>query len=1243
MTSIVKKVLRSSGKKKKIHLHLEHQKNAPQDPPSPDLSSLKPYEVAILRDVLKRQEEFESEETSRRQRLHDCLVSYEDEVKKQANQKTKLRTVDVRVCRLCFKTKFPDGLGKACYDCHERVCNACGAFSMPSWNAKKQKNVKGKWRCVMCEMKRDVVAMTGEWHPGNRIPVKPTSKFKTKLSVSEMDSSETDDRTRFHLVSSPEKEIKESTESDVFCEVDDEATSYKPNKRAQKYIYRRRSSAPLECDFDEDIDVEEFHRERQMSRIRRQSKRSRRRFLSGSSATSATENQSTEMSVEKSDSDVNVSDNKQSKYSSQHSLREKIHHHTKRGPLQKTKRVPSVLSLQEYPTSDRHISRHEHSLKESRKHIHHTSIDSNVGKQRPHKRTLRGQCSLQTSPGREFTSRTPSIKISKNTSDENDASLYHKQCQSLNEDDLLNASDSCVQVSDSNRNVQSDSSPVFQSRSVHHSLKLKGQRSLDQGERCRKSKTRPRDTYTSRDSSDTSPTSPSMAEFHSKIERQRECYHSSSSSVFSDSKQGWSEEFSRSEHSVTSPQRKPEPVDISNERKFTTHRSFTKGLTPKRLSSNSLSPDMALFRSQKREEKRNRFIHQVRSGSVSPRMGIRSEEAENIRDNYNRRMTLPSGLDIEYNTSTGDKYLSRARRVILHRNENDNSMRTRGLGMRVVGGKRRHDGNLGSFVSMVTKGSPADKQGILEGDEIVEWNGESLVNATFEQAHGIMNKEPKNIVQLSVVNTPNKGSVSSLTRECPIIIRSAETSDNRLTGGRSRRLHRRMLPKTPIEIKRDVRRICGKVWLKLEYNTKCNWLMVELIRGEDIMADSSREPNVAAMLHVLPHRSLHESKESDVKPQTREPQWNETFVFSNISPSDIQTLSLEVTLWDFKEPYDEFLGEILLDLSEAKLDKSLNCYHLEDHDENSSPLPFRQKSFSLSDSATSPVSVGTSSYYPSREPSPRSSVSQTKDGASCASGVSGRLSTTLVHEKMNELHAKLSRDRIDFSSSAHSSPLHSPGYLEGWRTDSGSLGRLEILLPPHPLNSSNTSISFFDDIDSLKGNSLDRPAPEGNEITSMLGPAQIPPRPLHEKGVCGDMKMGFMVSKGQLEIDIVVAKGLQKHSTQQPPDTYVKTYLMEGDKVVQKKKTQIVRMSFDPIFRKTIKYSACNIHGRYIRVNVWDKQKTFDKKQSLGEILVKLDNLDLSQHTMAWYKLFPVGAAEVGSDDNESLNYWPIT
>jgi len=38
-----------------------------------------------------------------------------------------------------------------------------------------------------------------------------------------------------------------------------------------------------------------------------------------------------------------------------------------------------------------------------------------------------------------------------------------------------------------------------------------------------------------------------------------------------------------------------------------------------------------------------------------------------------------------------------------------------GLGMRVVGGRAGPGGSLGAYVTVVTKGGPADTQGITEG------------------------------------------------------------------------------------------------------------------------------------------------------------------------------------------------------------------------------------------------------------------------------------------------------------------------------------------------------------------------------------------------------------------------------------------------------------------------------------------------------------------------------------------------
>ena len=54
-------------------------------------------------------------------------------------------------------------------------------------------------------------------------------------------------------------------------------------------------------------------------------------------------------------------------------------------------------------------------------------------------------------------------------------------------------------------------------------------------------------------------------------------------------------------------------------------------------------------------------------------------------------------------------------------------------GVKVVGGKMTESDKLGAFVTAVNEGSPADVvAGLMPGDEIVEWNEQSLVDCTFE-------------------------------------------------------------------------------------------------------------------------------------------------------------------------------------------------------------------------------------------------------------------------------------------------------------------------------------------------------------------------------------------------------------------------------------------------------------------------------------------------------------------------------
>lgn len=72
-------------------------------------------------------------------RLQHYIRSFEEQVEQQASTKSKRNHVDLRLCRLCYKNKFADGIGRVCQDCRRRVCGNCGSFTRPKWDYKKNK------------------------------------------------------------------------------------------------------------------------------------------------------------------------------------------------------------------------------------------------------------------------------------------------------------------------------------------------------------------------------------------------------------------------------------------------------------------------------------------------------------------------------------------------------------------------------------------------------------------------------------------------------------------------------------------------------------------------------------------------------------------------------------------------------------------------------------------------------------------------------------------------------------------------------------------------------------------------------------------------------------------------------------------------------------------------------------------------------------------------------------------------
>lgn len=122
------------------------------------------------------------------------------------------------------------------------------------------------------------------------------------------------------------------------------------------------------------------------------------------------------------------------------------------------------------------------------------------------------------------------------------------------------------------------------------------------------------------------------------------------------------------------------------------------------------------------------------------------------------------------------------------------------------------------------------------------------------------------------------------------------------------------------------------------------------------------------------------------------------------------------------------------------------------------------------------------------------------------------------------------------------------------------------------------------------------------------------------------------MTKEQLEVEVICAKHITPRDA--PPDTYVKCYLRDGERWLQKKKTRVARHSCEPQFRQTLKYPAADVFKRSLVVMLWEKQGGFEHNQGIGGAEIGLDQLKHDKVTTSWYPLFPIHS--LGSDSNDS-------
>nr|XP_058949787.1 rab-3-interacting molecule unc-10-like isoform X6 [Pocillopora verrucosa] len=713
-------------------------------------------------------------------------------------------------------------------------------------------------------------------------------------------------------------------------------------------------------------------------------------------------------------------------------------------------------------------------------------------------------------------------------------------------------------------------------------------------------------------------------------------------------------------------------------------------------------------------------------------------------------------------------------------------------GLKVIGGKMTDDGKLGAFITEIRKGGPAERQAKLQiGDEIQDWNEQSLVDCTFEEVVEIINssmEDNQDSNELHLIVCRDKSKFPARTSQSPdksprgqeqkrespkqVPTRESPVKRDRMSPSAapmslqqdrkppdSRREETTVIPtqrenglmstgrsqsssyeppadddfffgggplpdeKSNKSVKQTGAgqgqgqgqgkgaRVTGRLQLKLFYDEDAANLNVTVVGAEGLAPkETTTPPNPYIRIYFLPDKSMQSKRRTKTAMKSFNPKWNQTFVYP-CRPQKFSGRALEVTVWDYdKVGSSEFIGEVVLSMSEANLDGNGYWYPLKNHEDDNDPLvpptpnqsPHNSFRFKGARGAGEPVSdqagpTGygsdyeeesrytpngpvTSSQPPFQSPendllkqqlidhhrdSPRPPFVQQQmvqeDGRRRRNSLSNLPNLDSEGERPRSPFpipspVPLGHGRSQSSSSLHDKDRGLPNgkLLAREEARSGSLNNLHVFPTGgyiKPSRGTGRSESFGGSGRSSRSSSIasDRSGslnsipgsvtsvesspwvPPGiklgneghlNDFIDGLGPAQIVGRQVLASPSMGDIQLALYNRRGVLEVEVIRAKGLlPKPGSKILPAPYVKVYVMDGKRCLIKKKTRTARRTLEPLYQQQLEFKV-EFTGKTLQVIVWGDYGRMDRKVFMGVVQILLDELDLSNLVISWYKLF---------------------
>ncbi|NWZ47674.1 PCLO protein, partial [Haliaeetus albicilla] len=335
------------------------------------------------------------------------------------------------------------------------------------------------------------------------------------------------------------------------------------------------------------------------------------------------------------------------------------------------------------------------------------------------------------------------------------------------------------------------------------------------------------------------------------------------------------------------------------------------------------------------------------------------------------------------------QYIFPHARLKLLRDPKDHTVSGNGLGIRVVGGKEipGSSGEIGAYIAKILPGGNAEQTGkLIEGMQVLEWNGIPLTGKTYEEVQSIIiqqsgeaeicvrldlnmlsdSENPQHLELHEPVKAVDKAKSPGVDpkqlaaelqkvslQQSPLVASSGVEKGSHVHSGTtsatssavpspgqpgSPSVSKKRHSSKPTETMKSASHpITGEIQLQINYDKHLGNLIIHILQARNLAPrDNNGYSDPFVKVYLLPGRGAEYKRRTKYIQKSLNPEWNQTVIYKNISMEQLKKKTLEVTVWDYDRfSSNDFLGEVLIELSSvSQLDNTPRWYPLKEQSEN---------------------------------------------------------------------------------------------------------------------------------------------------------------------------------------------------------------------------------------------------------------------------------------------------------------------